>query len=193
MLEESEDHEEELPIIDDDTPIGEPAYVAFSSSTSEPIHETQHYITFDCDPIGYGKPNATDANGNPCVELYFMRHMAKIVIDDTNMSDDDIVVMQVLLSGTKQAVIQRQTDVLNAEEFRKYPKELQSAILEELKIWVKHNCFEKANRQRARNIIDARFVAKWEIIKNPDGIDKRIIRMRMAVRGFKDWEAETLE
>ena len=38
-------------------------------------------------------------------------------------------------------------------------------------------------------MLDSRFVAKWKIL--PTG--QRIIRMRMAVRGFKDWEADWLE
>ena len=53
--------------------------------------------------------------------------MAKIVLDDTNMADDEIVVMQVLLSGTKQAVIQRQIDLLFEPRTTTVPKGGQSS------------------------------------------------------------------
>ena len=63
-----------------------------------------------------------------------MRHMCKVVLDDTHMRDDEWVVMQVLLQGNKQAVIERASDLPTPEDFRKFPKEVAAAILEELRI-----------------------------------------------------------
>ncbi|CAE8594372.1 unnamed protein product [Polarella glacialis] len=153
----------------------------------EPIEEHIHYLTAGVPASLYGQPNATDDNNNPCVEFYFTRDMAKCVLDDSNMSVDEVVVMQVLLAGVKQAVIKRLTDVLTPTELKQNFKEVQAAILEELRIWVKYNCFERTPRAGARNILDSRYVAKWKFV---DG--KRIIRMRMAMRGFKDWDADSI-
>jgi len=102
-------------------------------------------------------------------------------------------VLQVLLAGTKRAVIQRDSDLLTNDELQNNHKLVQAAILEELRIWVKHNCFEIRERKTARNIMTSRFVAKWKIITGLDGKQQRIIRMRMAIRGFLDWDASNLE
>ena len=109
-------------------------------------------------------------------------------MDDEAMHNDDWVALQVPTAGNKQAVIQRQTDLLTKEEFAKFPTEVAAAILEELRIWVKYKCFVRAQRLGATNVLDSRFVGKWKVIGKG-----RIIRMRMAVRGFKDWEADWLE
>ncbi len=82
----------------------------------------------------YGTPDDTDALGNPCVIMYSMRHMCKIIVDDSSMRDDEWVVLQVPTVGSKQAVIQRQTDLLNKDDFKSHEKEVSAAILEELQI-----------------------------------------------------------
>ena len=74
--------------------------------------------------------------------------------------------------------------------------------------WIQHNCFQRKWRNLARNILDVRWVAKWKFVKaasaskgyaidttraiTPDG-KVRVIRMRMTLRGFKDWDALMLE
>ncbi len=104
-----------------------------------------------------------DVDGKACGELCFERHMAKCVLDDSNMADDDIVVVQMLLAGPKKAVIQRSTDLLTKEEMTTNRVELEAAILEELRTWIKYKCFDRAPRKGARNVMDSRFVAKWKV------------------------------
>ena len=67
-----------------------------------PDDEYAHFVTAKIDNNLYGEMHPIDADGKACVELYFERHMAKCVLDDNNMADDDIVVMQMLLVGLKQ-------------------------------------------------------------------------------------------
>ena len=71
--------------------------------------------------------------------------------------------------------------------------EVQAAILEELQTWVKYGNFDRAPIRGARNILDSRFVSKWKVKVNKAGVRYRIIRMRMVMRGFKDWDADSLE
>ena len=95
--------------------------------------------------------------------------------------------------AVKTTVIKRDTDILTKEEEVTHWKELQEAMLEELKIWVKYKCFHMRLKQGARNIMDSRNVLKWKWIVDEHGNKKRIIRCRMALRGFKDRDAYILE
>ena len=95
-----------------------------------PVIEGCHYASAGLDDSKYLQPNAFDDCGNPCTELYFMRDMAKVVLDDSAMEDNEIVVMKVLLSGIKHAVIQRNTDILTADELKSHKPEVLAAILE---------------------------------------------------------------
>ena len=83
-----------------------------------------------------------------------------------------------------------------------------AGIREEFISWIKHKCFERKPRRLARNFLDVRWVAKWKFVK-ASSVDKgyaldatttkredgkvRVIRMRMTLRGFKDWDALMLE
>ena len=49
------------------------------------------------------------------------------------------------------------------------------------------------SRDGATNIMDSKFVAKWKKTEGPDGKPRRIVRMRLALRGFKDLLAHELE
>ena len=172
----------------------DPMYLYTNEASDPAFDEYAHYALAGIDPDQlYGVPDDTDQNGTPCVCMYFARHMCKVIVDDEHMANDEWVALQVPTVGSKQAVIQRQTDLLTKDEFHQHEQEVPAAILEELRIWVKHNCFGRAPRKGAKNILDSRFVGKWKIIKIPSQPDRRIIRMRMAVRGFKDWEADTIE
>ena len=47
-------------------------------------------------------------------------------------------------------------------------------------------------RHGARNIIDSRWVPKWASEELPDGRKRKVLRMRLTVRGFKDRQAADL-
>ena len=150
-----------------------------------------HYVSSGLDSSEYAEPNETDENGNPCVDIYFLSGMGKCILDDSNLKENEFVVMQILLSGIKQAVIKRDTDLLTTQELKQHYEEVQAAILEELIIWQKYKCFSRDRKSNATNLMTSKFVAKWKWVEK-DGKRIRIIRMRLAVRGFQDNEAEDL-
>ena len=59
--------------------------------------------------------------------------------------------------------------------------------MEEIKIWVKYNTFKRWPRRG--NVMTSRYLLKWKLVTNEDGVSVRIIRARMAMRGFQDWYA----
>ena len=150
--------------------------------TNSLMDEHAHDHALGVDPVHYGEVLDTDSDGNQYVEMYFASRMSKCVVDDSNMGDDDVAIIQVMLAGLKKAVISRMSDLLTREELKSHEGLVNAAILEELRIWLKHNCF--CRRTKARNILDSRYVAKWKVIRCAGKPDSRIIRMRMVMRGF---------
>ena len=136
--------------------------------------------------------NETDELGYSCVQLYLDDTLAKMYLG-VGIPDDKQAVMQVYATTMKTTVIKRDTDILTKDEEVTHWKELQAAMLEEFKIWVKYNCFHMRLKQGVRNLMDSRNVNKWKWIVDESGNKKRIIRVRMALRGFKDRDADTLE
>ena len=55
--------------------------------------------------------------------------------------------MQVYATTVKTTVIRRDTDILTKDEEVTHWKELQAAMLKELKIWVKYSCFHMRLKQ----------------------------------------------
>lgn len=53
-----------------------------SSSINTEFDEYAHYVTAGIDPNMYGIPDDVDSNGNPCVNMYFTRHMCKVIVDE---------------------------------------------------------------------------------------------------------------
>ena len=160
-----------------------------------PIQMYHQYVSAGADVTKYAEPHSVDDHGNAYIELGFSRGMAKCMIDDEHMQDDEVAVMQVYLNGSKnkKTVIERDTDNLTADEFVEHKPAVDAAILEELRVWVKYSTFERWPRQGSQNIMTSRFVAKWKWIDNADGKRQRIIRMRMTIRGFQDWYAHLEE
>ena len=94
-----------------------PFYVKPTGPTDDfDIHA--HYVKSGFEAVNYGEPDEYDESGNPCVEVYFLPGMGKCLMDDSNLSENEYVVMQVLLSGVKTAVIQRDTDILTPQEIK---------------------------------------------------------------------------
>ena len=93
----------------------------------------------------------------------------------------------------KKMVVETNTDLLTREELYKHREEVQAAIVCELQTWLKYKCFKRRPRAGARNIVDCKWVIKWKMEVLPNGKNRRIIRARLTLRGFKDMDAANLE
>ena len=186
--------ERESAEIDEDTRISDcsqrPFFVKPVSLVGD-FNVYAHYVSSGLDSFDYAEPNEFDSSGNPCVEVYFLPGMGKCIMDDSQLKENEFVVMQVLLAGVKTAVIKRDTDILTPKEIKENPEAIKAATLEELTIWQKYKCFSRDWKSNATNLMSSRFVIKWKWIEK-DGKKVRIIRMRLAIRGFEDADAEEL-
>jgi len=92
--------------------------------------------------------------------------------------------------------VERDDNLLTAEEVKKHAEEVKAAMLKELQTWASHTCFSRRSRHGARNIIDCKWVLKWKWDTDTVGADqsasgqagasRRVIRARLTIRGFKD-------
>ncbi|CAE7444645.1 unnamed protein product [Symbiodinium necroappetens] len=160
----------------------------------EPVEDVyiQHH-QLGINPSQYARLNEHDESGNGFTELWFTREFSKVIGDDSLLKPAETYVLRMYASGFRNAVIQRESDLLTEQELRRHDEAVKAAILEELKIWEGYQCFERTPRKGAHNVMDSKFVAKWKVLKDASGADKRIIRMRLALRGFKDLQAHELE
>ena len=160
------------------------------------IHEACHYYLRGVEPDGYATMEEEDDAGkhlemylDPAVSEAFLSTQAA---GDTVSGADHAIVLNVSTS-VKTAVIKRSTDLLTKDEIWGLTKEVNAAILEELTTWVQYKCFERRPLRGARNVMDSRHVFKWKHRKGKDGQTTRIIRCRMALRGFRDMDAGALQ
>lgn len=96
-------------------------------------------------------------------------------------------VLQLYLGGVERTVVQREANLLDANEAPKYPREGHQGMLESLQLCLSLGAFERVPSQDASNLIHARWVLRW---KNDD--DKYVIQARLVVRGLKDLQASQL-
>ena len=129
----------------------------------------------------------------PGAHIHLDKDFEKVYLGKQVSDDNQDTVLRFYQGSVKTVVIKRDTDVLTKEEETKHWKELQAAMLEELRIWVKYKCFHMRPKLGARNIMDSRNVLKWKWVKDETGKSNRIIRCRLALRGFKDQDADWLE
>ena len=137
------------------------------------------------------------------VEVHYSGDASKLVHNrPAEPKDWEVVVVKMYLTGARQAIIQRDDDVLTAEELRVHSKEVAAAMLKELQTWAKLKCFSRKSRVTAKNIIDCRWVFKWkwevattaaEASSSSEPARRRVIRARLTVRGFKDRQAQELD
>ena len=87
--------------------------------------------------------------------------MAATLMDDSSIGPDDYATLRVYIAGNRKGMVQRDVDVLTPTEVRQHQDLADAGILEELRIWIKHNCVARAWRKHARNVMTSRFVPKW--------------------------------
>ena len=130
----------------------------------------------------------------------------------TNMLDlqdrpgeGEIVLLQMGPNKVRQVVVKRDDDILTGAQLKEHWPEVRKAMLKELQTWNQLKCFSRRPRKGARNIIDVRWVIKfnWEVptvdvhkggersSEAPEPV--RTIRARLTVRGFKDSERNDID
>ena len=93
----------------------------------------------------------------------------------------------------KRAVVVKEDDILTKKEILASSKLVAEATLQEILVWIRNGCFKCVELRHAKNIMTSRYVCKWKWVKASDGSWKKIIRMRLALRGFMDTEAFSLD
>ena len=135
-----------------------------------------------------------DDDGNQYVDILFEEENAKLLTDQYDPPQHTARLRTYLNQLVNTAVVERDIDTLTNEEWSTHRTAINVAMVDELKIWIRYECFRVVPRAGARNILDVRWVCKWKYIKDPKNLatQMRIIRMRMTQRGFKDADAEHL-
>ena len=129
-----------------------------------------------------------------CVEVSFPYFWSPVLTDiDWQAVAGEVINLRFYL-GTplKKTVSDRDTDDLTKEELITHRDAVTAAIAKELKTWQHYKCFSRRPKQGARNVIDCRWVIKWQFVQNDSGVMERTIRARLTVQGFKDRDAEFL-
>eukprot|EP00438_Fugacium_kawagutii_P025194 Skav218080 [mRNA] locus=scaffold3382:13254:23272:- [translate_table: standard] len=126
-------------------------------------------------------------------ELLILPQLSNCFGDAQILQDDEMFTIKVYNTVSKVEVVKRASDILSKDELLKHKDKVEAAILDELKIWDGYGCFKMVPRKGAHNIIDSRFVAKWKVKDTSRPYESRVIRMRMALRGFKEWCADSLD
>ena len=128
------------------------------------------------------------------VELCFTADLAQTVLaDDQQLGVGEIATMRVYVAAAvKRTVVVKEDDILTRAELLKHATDVAAATLSELKTWLANACFKIRPLKGPQNTMTSRYVPKWKWIK-VNGEWKRIIRMRLCLRGFMDTEAFSLD
>ena len=165
----------------------------------ESSDDPHHYVDVpvNCDLASHSDTDLDQDSTGPYVELCFTSDMSPIVLSEaqhTSMTPGDIATMRVYISANiKRAVVVKEDDLLTKKELAHHEAAVAAATIDELKIWIDNDCFKVCDMSKAQNIMTSRYVAKRKYVKSPDGKQKRIIRMRLCLRGFMDLEAFSLD
>ena len=129
------------------------------------------------------------------VELCFTDEMSKVILPEhqQHLEHGEVATLRVYVTkDAKRAVVVKEDDLLTKGELLQHKTEVTKATLQELKIWLQNSCFKKCLLKEAENIMTSRYVAKWNWVEI-NGVWKKIIRMRLVLRGFMDKEAFSVE
>ena len=193
----------------DDVPIPDPKWMAAPREALKDIEITIYaiYDHFGADRADYARPEV-DAQGRQYHDMLFPDYTSKLIIDE-DIPQGCVARLRVY-EAVRRAVVEREDDILTKVELEQHKNLVSAGIREELITWIQHTCFERRWRNRARNILDVKWVPKWKFVKaasvgkgyaggaggsatgatgkpaptNAEGKVK-VIRMRMTLRGFK--------
>ena len=88
-LQRESEIDEEHPISGNSDCLERPFYVQPTPPT-EDFNIYAHYVKSGLEFVQYGEPDEFDESGNPCVEIYFSHGMGKCLMDDSNLSENDM-------------------------------------------------------------------------------------------------------
>jgi hypothetical protein len=106
------------------------------------------------------------------------------------------------VGSTRREVVQRDDDILMTQQVKEHWPQVQEAMLKELLIWAKLKCWGRRGRYGSRNIMDVRWVIKFEwdqptVDATASGSHqaeaKKVILARLTVRGFKDSDRHRID
>ena len=193
------DSEEELSHIKDlwylhQDSIAEPINISNEDPFSNLFFAEPEDPWYECNAVLNPKPAVSPAKDESYLtELWMSDAMRNCFADSSGLKDDETLAIRIYHATSKVEVVKRASDILTPEELVRHRAEVEQAILNELKIWNDFGCFRLAPRAGATNIIDSRFVSKWKVKDPARPYESRSIRMRMTLRGFKEWRADLLE
>ena len=88
--------------------------------------------------------------------------------------------------GLSTKTIKTVQDVLTKQECQDNPPQVEAAMLEELKTWVKHSAFKHNTCQPDQTVLTSRWVIKWKQVQQEDGAWSRNFRVRLCL-GIRRW------
>ena len=94
-----------------------------------------HYFAAGADDSELNKATETDTDGNQYVEMLFPSETAKLIFDH-EPSPGQCARIRVYVAHGKKAVVDRDTDLLSADEYRTNREEVAASVLEKMKIWI---------------------------------------------------------
>ena len=96
-----------------------------------------HYFSAGADDEGFNRATEVDDEGNAYVEMLFPADSAKLIVDGPP-EEGSRARVRVYVAHGKKAVVDRDTDLLTAEEYDANRKEVAASVLQELRVWIEH-------------------------------------------------------
>ena len=112
------------------------------------------------------------------VEVEFSRAMRMLLVPDETLylpplGEGEYYVVEFYASGLKRTVVERANNIIDHDEARQHPAEVNKAMVDELQRWSNLKAFERMPKAFAHNVVDSRWVLKWKEVSG-----KRIIHAR---------------
>ena len=101
---------------------------------------------------------------------------------------EDAHVVLTFVGEQTTAVVEREHNVLSLAEARQHRDQCVQAMFDELERWRTLGTFRRMPSAQARNVLDSRWVLKW----NQKDKEKKSVKARLTVRGFLDQQSNSL-
>ena len=142
-----------------------------------------------------GNSTFETTNVDDSFEVVVDKDLAKFMTDVDNipmtMESNQLMVMHFFEDGTRRMVVERDTDLLTADDRRTYAKELDAARLDELLRWTGFKAMHRRSRVGSQNRIDITWVDKWVIKEGKRTIKSRMCGKQIEMLLKAQWSALT--